>query len=112
MTAMILLLQVKTNVVITCFWYIFVLLYFLYCTDTCPSASVGTDFVLNGHYYSKLQSPSSKNYEQAMENCRDQGGILPIIQTEQDYNDAKVIAGTVIVSLTFNKRNSTNFISF
>lgn len=94
-------------------WSILVLLYFCYCTDTCPSASIGTDFVLNGHYYTKLGSPSSKNYEQALEACRDQGGILPTIQTEQDYNDAKVIAGTFMNSLTFNKRNYfTSYLQF
>ncbi len=43
-----------------------------------------------------------------MEACREQGGILPTIQTEQDYNDAKVIAGTFMISLTINRRNSTS----
>ncbi len=79
---------------------LFIPLFYLFCTDECLSASATTDYVLNGNYYINVGSSDYVHYETAMENCRLQGGALPTIQTEQDYLDAKVIAGRFRKSVT------------
>ncbi len=79
---------------------LFIPLFYLYCSAECPSASATTDYVLNGNYYTSVGNSDYVHYETAMENCRSQGGALPTIQTEQDYLDAKVIAGKFRNSVT------------
>ncbi len=66
--------------------------FFLLLTETCSSANIGTNLVLNGHYYTKIKNPAHYEYEYAMEECRLQGGILPTIETEQNFVDTKLIA--------------------
>ncbi len=83
-----------------CFSY-HCIIFVVACTDECPSASTSADYILNGNYYTSVRSSDYDKYERAMENCRSQGGALPTIQTEQDYLDAKVIAGSFpIIAIT------------
>ncbi len=60
-------------------------------TEACTPANIGSDFVYNGNYYKKLDNPSNQNYDTSTETCRSQGGTLPTLDTEQGYNDAKII---------------------
>ncbi len=62
---------------------------------TCSGAPSGFDQVYNGQAYKRFLD-TEMEYEDAQKTCRDLGGALPTIDTQEEFLATKKIAGRVI----------------